>query len=716
MVGSGYHDLDYLLNLLEDIKAKTVTIYTEASNQLQNFGLIIDQKNTSLIQAQEMAHPSSEVPLIISFDEYKYLQLNNNSNAAQYVISFYESSLRGPSGTNALDISNIVSYINNETARIKDFIDEYIGEVDDTSEQRAVELFQDWAEDTAAIIEKFWQALKGEIAAGLPESELGQLTTETASQFQALLQVKLNRINKNINDLHAQLVKNWENTSNIFYQKHLGPALKFQLKVGRNLSYRVNVNSMPVISNEILGTMSGVDSNFSGILADQIKRNKMFIQAMSEIILNIAQRDTYFRYMKDLTSIGKPLPNIFTNSSKIDHPDEIISAVSIGVEATMASDLDFSNNFDPVHSSLTGLDNPLAHPQYLLRSGGLDSIVTGDIYFESGVRIDGIVPSTHRHNGSDGSIRLTGADIDYNSISEENINTTDPTTSIPENLILLTQNPYTLPPGIVKVVAQVGFDVTTADNITGYEFEVTKLSLDIAEAPTTIVASPVIYKFNSGTSNQGESGTSFNLGYAGSTGLYTKALMPVPYTGSNNGSAPFPSTQNDYGGEWDSAPFIFVYAFDGPIVYSSLEHWAYDGLPPSNASGRYFYTDIYNDYVYLAFANSAFPGSATWFRKFELDVVSWSSGRNTIVIEADLNLPASSWKVWVNGVNGLTIGTFINFTQSAPPGYTTLRPAEPYPYTTTKAYIDPSSPALGIAFYRGTVDDVFLASWNTFNW
>ncbi len=473
-VGDGYHDLDYLLKILDELQSKMGTIYTEASNQLNDFGLIIDQADASLVEAQNLAYPGSDVPSVITFEEYKYLQMNNSSNAAQYILSSYEEALRQASGSNALDISDIALYINNEIVRIKSFIKEYIGEVDDSSEQRTIELFQDWAEDTSAIIEKFWQALKGEISIGLPRSELDQITTETAPKLQALFQVKLNKINKNIKDLKAQFIKNWESVSSLFYDKHLGPALLFQLKVSRGIGAGFDMAAMPVISSEIAGTMAGIDSNFSGILADQIKRNKIFIHSLGEIILNIAQRDTYFAYMKDLSSLGKPIPQKFVNTSRIDHAEEVISAYSEGLSATDTV-IDFVDNFKPLHSDLSELEDPKAHPQYLLRSGGLDSLITGDVFLAEGVTIDGIIPSMHRHTGEDGSEKIRGSDIDNNSITEENINTTDSTTSIPKNLVLKTQTAALIPPGLVKVTAKIAFDVTTSSNITGYEFEILKL-------------------------------------------------------------------------------------------------------------------------------------------------------------------------------------------------------------------------------------------------
>jgi len=473
-VGNGYSDIHYLLGLLDKLAAKVGTIYGEAQNQLQDFGLIIDSDLSDLSNAHKLVYPSDTPPSIISFEEYKYLQANNTSNASQYILTQYENALRGPNGNNALDISNIASYINNEINRIRGFIDGYVGEVDDSSEQRTVELLQDWTEDATAFIEKFWQALKGQITTRLPQSELDQLTQETAVQLQALLQVKLNKINQNIRDLLGQLIKNWEDPSDIFYDKHLGPALKFQLKVGRNIFDQANIKNMPTISNEIIGTMTGLNSNFSGILADQIRRNHLFSNSLTEILVNIAQRDTYWSHLKDLSAKGKMMPDQFTNTSHIDHPEAIKTISLDEVNSNYNRTVNFTDNFNPSHSELTDTEDILAHPQYLLRSGGIDSIITGDIEMSEDVRIGGIIPSKHAHTGSDGSSKISRDSLAENSITDNEVDNNTPSTSVPTDLMLISQVASIIPPGITKISSKVSFNVDTT-NIVSYEFEVTKL-------------------------------------------------------------------------------------------------------------------------------------------------------------------------------------------------------------------------------------------------
>jgi hypothetical protein len=67
------------------------------------------------------------------------------------------------------------------------------------------------------------------------------------------------------------------------------------------------------------------------------------------------------------------------------------------------------------HSLLDDLDAD-SHPQYLLKSGGT---ITGDIYVDTDVTIDGVDISSHSHNGFDGSVRIKSTDIDYDSAREE---------------------------------------------------------------------------------------------------------------------------------------------------------------------------------------------------------------------------------------------------------------------------------------------------------
>lgn len=471
-VGEGYFDIEYLHQLLNDLCVNSAMIYGKCGDILTDYALNIDVANTDLFSAQNMAYPAATAPGSITFDEYKYLLMNNANNATQYVLSAFEDSLRGPSGTNALDISTISLIINNEAKRVKEFIDGYIGDLDDTSEYRTVELFQDWAEDATNIIQGIWQALNGQITTRLSESELAEVTSETAPKFQALFQVKFNVINKLVRDNFGKLFKNWETTSNVFYSKNLGPALVFQLKVGRDLfKLGSSSNRLPILSNEISGTMIGLQSNFTVALADQLKRNNLFSNYCRDIIINISQRDVYIGYMEQLSQIGIPLKKIFTSAGSIEQVDEVFSIDPI--MRIQPFPYNSSDSFMPSHGDLVDREDINAHPQYLLRSGGIDSTIYGDVFMAPGVLFDGMRPGLHRHTGTDGSEKISGANILAGTITDENIDTTS-TTPIPYDLEVINQIPLTTPTGVASINVQVGFKIAES-NVSGYEFEIIEL-------------------------------------------------------------------------------------------------------------------------------------------------------------------------------------------------------------------------------------------------
>lgn len=462
---NAYHDLDYLKDLLDNLIARSLQIYTQCENALQNFALTIDQTNTDLLAAQAAVYPGTTIPNTITFQQYKYNLVNNNTNASQYIITAYENAVSGSSGTNSLDISKISLMINSEAKRIKEFINGHVGDLSDSSEHRTIELFQDWAENAAHIIERFWEAFQGKVTSGLPGSELGQLTPEKANQLQALFQIKLNVANKSVSDLFGQLSKNWDQTSSVFYGKTLGPGLKFQLGVRKQLNTLTDTSMMPTIANEISNTFSNLNDGYAIALQDQHKRNMFFIDLTAKIVLMISQRDTYRNYMQQLSAIGKTLPVKFTSSSTVDeHPDVLNASHPLDiVDATKNPNTNFRHD----HDELTGITDDYAHPQYLLRSGGANSTITGDVFVASGVKIDGVDLSLHEHSGVDGSPKIHSSNI----ILDTNL---DSTSFTPSNLKLVSKATTVVPPGLTKISARISFDVNET-GVVSYEIEFTKL-------------------------------------------------------------------------------------------------------------------------------------------------------------------------------------------------------------------------------------------------
>lgn len=470
----GYHDLDYLIALLDKLIQQAGDIYNKCEDTLSNYSLIVDQSDTSLVSAHNSAYPSSDVPGYVTFQEYKYLLKNSSSNAAQYVMNAYEMNIRGTSGTNAFDISTLSLTVNNEAKRIKEFINGYIGEVDDTSEFRIIENFQNWAEDTQRLINSFRQALQGQFSAQVPQSEVDSVTGDTAAQLQAILQVKLNVAAKNVKDVTNQLLKNWETPASDFYDKHLGPALQFQLKVGQGLSNTFDRGTYPVLGNIVNAGLGGLSSNFATVLADQVKRNGIYSNYIEEIVANINARDTSAFQINQFASKGRYPKQIFTHDGlatqadalfQVDHPLDNYQTI-----------LTYDDNFIADHSDLANAGASDAHPQYLLRDGGEESAITGDIVLADGATIDGMIPRRHKHTGTDGTEKLPASSIDFSSFADTDIDTTTSTTSIPKNLAINDQASIVSPSGTSIITLQVSFDMDIIDNVSGYEFEIVELS------------------------------------------------------------------------------------------------------------------------------------------------------------------------------------------------------------------------------------------------
>jgi len=547
----GYHNIDYLKSVLDNLEKVCYQVYSECESELNSYALRVDQNDSTLTQArihafpQEAADqlpstiderverylvgdpniiytggskwfnesigkyewinpntnqkesfdtmallresiksylnsnenygtiPTKTMPGHISFKEYQYYKHHSGTAAADYVATYYEDHVRGPGGTNALDISHLALMTSNEVKRIKEFLNVYIGDVNDPAEFRAIELFQGWAEDAFGHAKDLWEVLTGKVTAEIPRSEVDQLDSKKATELQALFQVKLNIINASIKDLISQTYKNWEDPSSHFYHNNLGPALNFQRRVGSSLSTSFASQKTPVIAAEIQGSLSGLKSNFTVLLADQVKRNKLYSDNIENILMNIGQRDTYCKYIDQLSDLGKKISGSFTSTST--EINTAFQSYAAPLETVDTSANMIANTvFQPLHSLLSGTETPDAHAQYLLRSGGQNSKITGDIFLEEGVKIDGIIPSKHSHNGLDGSVKIKGSDIEYNSVTDGNVDNTNSSTTIPSDLLLLDQVVSIVPPGITKVAARVSFNVDKT-NIVQYEFEITPI-------------------------------------------------------------------------------------------------------------------------------------------------------------------------------------------------------------------------------------------------
>lgn len=467
----GYHDLDYLNDMLDKISTGAASVYARAEKILSEFSLKVDTSNTDLVKAHDLVYPADQTPGYITFDEYKYLLTTVDTHAVTYVRSYYENKLRGPKGSTALDLLLIARAIHAEVARIRNFLTTYIGELDETAEFRTVELFQDWTENTADIVERLKQAVQTQVIAEIPRAELDKLDAELSTNYQVLFQTKLNAINVTIQEAINNLEKNWSAPADTFYNRTLGPALLFQIKVANNLTDPNNLSNqaLPTLINEVKGTVSGLSSNYTVALSDQMRRNELCQIYCTQALVNLDKRDVYRNYIGQLELAGKKLATPFVDSTAVEQAEEIYKSPHplSHVENSGAK----STSIYPSHHDLFDRLLDDSHPQYLLKTGGT---ITGDIELAEDVRIGGIIPGRHKHDGKDGSEKISGSDIVPGTISSDIVDS-GVSTSVPKNLFLVSQIGAVVPPGLIKVTAQVGFEVEGTSNIVGYEFEVTKL-------------------------------------------------------------------------------------------------------------------------------------------------------------------------------------------------------------------------------------------------
>ena len=464
----GYHDLKTLKEALKLVKNNASAVFDFCSKELSKFSIKVDSTNDALVEAHDLVYPADTTPGYITFDEYKYLMTATDSNAIQYLKKYYEKEMRGPTGTVCLDCLNLCRAIHLEVERITNFIDKYIGDLDETAEFRTVELFQDWTETALSNLQRLKAAVETPITKGIPRTELARLTPELSTQYQAIFQAKLNTLNKLISDFMEMFEKTWNGPADNFYDTYLGPGLLFQVKVGKYVTDPNNMDAQryPTLIHEAQGAMMGLSMDFNTALTDQLKRNEIFSQYIEGVLNNYYQRDYYKFCIKQLGQKGKLPLNNFVDSSSIDQADPVVNAPD--PLTTPTSNLTSSTGLRASHNDLVDRERADAHPQYLLRDGG---IISGHIRAVDGAKIDGVDLNLHRHTGIDGTPKIHGADIEFNTITDEAV---DPNSTTPRPTGLkVTKIDDSL---ATRVVVEVTFQVPSTTGIVNYEFEVVKVS------------------------------------------------------------------------------------------------------------------------------------------------------------------------------------------------------------------------------------------------
>lgn len=483
-VTEGYHNFEQLQSDLGTLQSETKNTMSWCDSKLSKYSLRVDV-NSKLEEAQEAEWPAvlGEAKEYISWEQYKSLELNE-TRGALYIKKSYEDYMRGPAGCTCLDIYHICSLIHDEASHIKDFLDAYVGDINDSSEYRVLELFQDWAQFSIISARQFRSLYDAEatLVGQIPDKEISQLSEDQASQFQALFKGKVNAINIEIERFQQALKKDNADHSLVFFNNFLGPALKFRNKVGKDL-----VKSIPpegFLSSEANGTLAAYDASFYASLTDMMRRNGIMQTKLNDLTARVSLRNQYNATIRQLENLGKSIKTPFTD---VELPPEEIEHFSHLAEVKAA---ETKNLYVSGHSSLEGTDDVLAHPQYLLKDG--DNI-TGDITVDEGILIDGMNLKVHRHRGYaiDGSDKIHGSDIVGASMSSDLVDTGE-NISPPTNLRILSQSRRVVPPGVTNISAMLAWDTLSPTLL--YEVQVVAIDdsrLDyyidyLADLPTNL--------------------------------------------------------------------------------------------------------------------------------------------------------------------------------------------------------------------------------------
>lgn len=465
-----YASVPYLRSLLEALLDSLRFVETDIETDLSKFSLVITDSldDNVLRQANDVEWPT-ELGIarnIVTYRYYKMLGIKSTKSAA-YIRQRYEAAVRDVTGTSGIDLLALIAIMRNEAFLIQNFLDNHIGNMDDSSEYRAAELLQDWAESASVWTATIQQTVdnEGRGSASLPADEVEGTTPEDARKAQALFKVKMNALNDELARNLESFNKDFTQYADLFYNKFLGPGLTFRLNVSRNV-----YPTSGILGKEMYTAAGALDTNFTSQLTDMLRRNRIFDTHMSEVIGLVDMRDSYRGYIHQLAGTGQDISRGAqgTTVDEKDTLDEFALFKSLLDNAGTSSSAQV-NVFQSVHDTLDGREADTAHPQYMLKAG--DSI-SGDISVHDFKTVDGVDINLHAHSGADGSALISGENILPGTISFPSINT-GVKPPRPERLRVQSEAIRSVPPGLNILDVTLAWDVdnTAAGNLT-YEINI----------------------------------------------------------------------------------------------------------------------------------------------------------------------------------------------------------------------------------------------------
>jgi len=363
-------------------------------DNLENFPIIID----------DTIYKNS-IPNYISFDEYIFAE-KYKSTACRRFIYEYEEAIAQQTFSYIYQFRKIIDILLNELQYIKlslfnDFREEY---QNDAQRQIATH-YEAWAKTAihySSRIKKILLSISGEI----PPTELDKISKKQAVEFQAFFAIRLNALNKEINDLIDAAKRESLDQAENFYTRFIHTSLRVFNEISSPLEFDYLYDKFlpreSVLVSELIVATNSIKGNFVAIHADVIERFGLLTRRIDAAINLIHEKRKYANYIGQLGNIAVKKKKVLKEIAD-DRYAPLFRSITINN--------DRNNNYTSEHSRLHGLLED-DHPQYLLKNNGT---ITGNIYVNDGIKIDGIDISEHSHTGSDGSKRIKSTDIDYDS-------------------------------------------------------------------------------------------------------------------------------------------------------------------------------------------------------------------------------------------------------------------------------------------------------------
>lgn len=352
-------------------------------------------------------------PDYICFDEFSFAE-RLGTTAGRKLVSEYLSAISHSTFSYFFQFRKLINLFLHELACIKnslllDFGDQYENE----PQQEIAVHYDTWSKMVLHYTGRITKTIGAQIEK-LPTSEVDQVTKKQAAQFQAFFAVRLNAVDAEVDDILDNLKRDLVDNCEIFYSRYLSPSLAMSTSVADPLELdfiSTNfVRDCPNLAGELVVATNSLRGNFVSIHADMVERIDMMTVRVDALFNLIHEKRRYSNYISQLANVSVKKQKVLT-SVDLDLFSSFFRSATV--------DSTRNNKLGSSHSDLDDLDKD-SHPQYLLKSGGT---ITGNLYIEGEFKIDGISPSKHVHDGSDGSAKISILDIDFSTdqVDQENV-------------------------------------------------------------------------------------------------------------------------------------------------------------------------------------------------------------------------------------------------------------------------------------------------------